>query len=132
MEGFGAANPVVWIQVPLSPYPFLYAHSFQNSLNLTYTPLKTRLQASADLIVSFNASGLPEDLAADAYVTELGMEVVEASGAVRQVTLGVSASVATEAVASSSSWGAMPPGRSCAEADLGEYAAQQVRGELWQ
>ena len=85
-----------------------------------------RLEASADLIVSFNASGLPENPAADAYSTELGIEVVEASGEVRLVTLGVSASVAAEAVANRSSWGAVPPGRSCAEANLGEYAVPQV------
>ena len=52
--------------------------------------------------------------------------MVEASGAVRLVTLGVSASVATEAVANRSSWGSVPPGRSCAEANLGEFAAPQV------
>ena len=120
-------DPSTLVTLPLPlPFPSKIASA------LPILPQKLRLQTSADLIVSFNASGLPEGLAADAYVTELGVEVVEASGAVRQVTLGVSASVATEAVASSSSWGAMPPGRSCAEADLGEYAAQQVRGELWQ
>ena len=36
-----------------------------------------RLNASADVVVSFNASGLPEDLAADAYMTTLGIEVGE-------------------------------------------------------
>ena len=85
-----------------------------------------RLEASADLIVSFNASGLSENPAADAYSTELGIEVVEASGEVRLVTLGVSASVAAEAVANRSSWGAVPPDRSCAEANLGKYAVPQV------
>ena len=63
-------------------------------------------------------------------MTELGVEVVEASGAVQLVTLGVSASVATEAVANRSSWGAVPPGRPCAEATLDEYAAPQVRAVL--
>ena len=169
-----------------------------------------RIDASADLVVSFNASGLPEDLTADAYVTMLGIEVVEqvrsstllwchrsqlatltawsaslwvwaaprtprgrhsrsgpkgstpavlgfrqrrpyrahiaifsrspraqlagrniqvveASGAVRQVALSVSASVLAEAVANRSSWGAVPPGHACAEADRGEYAAPQAR-----
>ena len=63
-------------------------------------------------------------------MTELGVEVVEASGAVRLVTLGVSASVATEAVANRSSWGEVAPGRPCAEVTLSEYAAPQVRAEL--
>ena len=85
-----------------------------------------RLNATSDLIVSFNASGLAEDLAADAYSTELGVEVVEFNGTVRLVTLAVSTSVATEAVANHSSWGAVPPGGSCAEASLGEFAAPQV------
>jgi hypothetical protein len=85
-----------------------------------------RLNATSDLIVSFNASGLAEDLAADAYSTELGVEVVEASGVVRLVTLVISTSVATEAVANRSSWGAVPSGRPCTEASLGEFAAPQV------
>ena len=42
------------------------------------------------------------------------------------MTLGFSASVATEAVANRSSWDSVPPGRSCAEANLGEFAASQV------
>ena len=54
------------------------------------------------------------------------MEVVEVSGAVRHVTLGVSVSVVTESVANTSSWGTVPPGASCAQADLGEYEASQV------
>ena len=52
--------------------------------------------------------------------------MAEASGAVRLVTLGVSASVAVEPVANRSSWGTVPPGRPCDEADLGEYAAPLV------
>ena len=52
--------------------------------------------------------------------------MAEASGAVRVVTLGVSASVAAEPVANRSSWGSVPPGRPCDEADLGEYAAPLV------
>ena len=45
-----------------------------------------RIAPAADFIISFNASGLPENPAADAYSTELGVEVVEASGAVRLAT----------------------------------------------
>ena len=52
--------------------------------------------------------------------------MAEASGAVRLVTLGVSASVAVEPVANRSSWGTVPPGRACDQADLGEYAAPLV------
>ena len=52
--------------------------------------------------------------------------MAEASGAVRLVTLGVSASVAVEPVANRSSWGTVPPGRPCDDADLGEYAAPLV------
>ena len=52
--------------------------------------------------------------------------MAEASGAVRLVTLGVRASVAVEPVANRSSWGTVPPGRFCDEADLGEYAAPLV------
>ena len=37
-------------------------------------------------MLSFNASGLPEDPATDAYAAEIGIEVAEASGAVRLVT----------------------------------------------
>ena len=47
---------------------------------------EARLEPDADLVLSFNASGLPEDPATDAYAAEIGIEVAEASGAVRLVT----------------------------------------------
>ena len=87
---------------------------------------EARLNATSDLVVSFNASGLPENLAEDAYTTELDVEVVEASGTARRVTLAVSTSVATEVVASRSGWGVVPAGRPCAEANLGKFAAAQA------
>ena len=40
-----------------------------------------RLNASADLIVALNASGLAEDAAAEAYASEVAIEVVDSSGA---------------------------------------------------
>ena len=47
---------------------------------------EARLEPDADLVLSFNASSLPEDPATDAYAAEIGIEVAEASGAVRLVT----------------------------------------------
>ena len=87
---------------------------------------EARLNATSDLVVSFDASGVPENLAEDAYTTELDVEVVEASGTARRVTLAVSTSVATEVVANRSGWGVVPAGRPCAEANLGKFAAAQV------
>ena len=86
--------------------------------------------ASDDLILRFNASGLAEDPRPEAYVTEVLLEVLTALGSVRRQTVGFAASVTAKAVATASAWGATPPRKRCAMADLGEAAAAGEEGAV--
>ena len=95
-----------------------------------WEPLRPSLSsrnASEDVLLHVNASGLPEDPTAAAYVTEVQMEVISLTGAARVHTLGIAASVTAEAVATASGWGTVEPHGRCSESELA-LVAQEVGG----
>ena len=95
-----------------------------------WEPLRPSLSsrnASEDVLLHLNASGLPEDPTAAAYVTEVQMEVISLTGAARVHTLGIAASVTAEAVATASGWGTVEPHGRCSESELA-LVAQEVGG----
>ena len=75
------------------------------------------MSGSEDLLVSLNASGLAEVAPADAYVTQVGVEI-ERNGTRVFETMGISVTVAAVSVAAQSAWGAVPAKGRCAYANL--------------